>query len=34
VLTSALADLRRRHRGPVIAPDDSGYDPARITFNG
>ena len=34
MLTNALADLRRRHRGPVIAPDDSGYDPARITFNG
>jgi len=34
VLTSALADLRRRHRGPVIAPGDDGYDPARITFNG
>jgi FAD/FMN-containing dehydrogenase len=29
-----LADLRRRHRGPVIAPDDNGYDAARVTFNG
>jgi FAD/FMN-containing dehydrogenase len=29
-----LHDLRQRHRGPVIAPDDAGYDPARITFNG
>jgi FAD/FMN-containing dehydrogenase len=29
-----LDNLRRHHRGPVIAPDDSGYDPARITFNG
>jgi FAD/FMN-containing dehydrogenase len=34
MLTSAVADLRRRHRGLVIAPDDAGYDPARITFNG
>lgn len=32
--TDSLAELRRRHRGPVIAPDDAGYDPARITFNG
>jgi FAD/FMN-containing dehydrogenase len=32
--TDSLADLRRRHRGPVIGPDDAGYDPARITFNG
>ena len=32
--TDAIADLRRRHRGPVITPDDAGYDPARITFNG
>jgi len=31
---SALADLRSHHRGPVIAPDDSGYDAARGTFNG
>jgi hypothetical protein len=31
---SSLADLRLRHRGPVIAPDDSGYDAARGTFNG
>src|SRR6266540_6613638 len=30
----SLADLRRGHRGPVIAPDDSGYDAARTTFNG
>jgi FAD/FMN-containing dehydrogenase len=34
VQTSSLADLRRRHRGPVIGPADAGYDPARITFNG
>jgi FAD/FMN-containing dehydrogenase len=32
--TDALTDLRRRHRGPIIGPDDAGYDPARITFNG
>jgi FAD/FMN-containing dehydrogenase len=32
--TSVLSDLRQRHRGPVIDPDDTGYDPARITFNG
>ena len=32
--TVSLADLRQRHRGPVIAADDAGYDPARITFNG
>lgn len=30
----SLADFRRRHRGPVIAPDDAGYDVARATFNG
>jgi FAD/FMN-containing dehydrogenase len=32
--TDSLADLRRSHRGPVIAPEDSGYDPGRMTFNG
>ena len=32
--TDSLADLRQRHRGPVIGPDDAGYDPARITYNG
>jgi FAD/FMN-containing dehydrogenase len=32
--TSALHRLRDRHRGPVIAPDDLGYDVARSTFNG
>jgi FAD/FMN-containing dehydrogenase len=32
--TDSLGELRRRHRGPVIAPDDAGYAPARITFNG
>src|SRR6266566_7802914 len=31
---SSLADLRLSHRGPVIAPDDSGYEAARGTFNG
>ena len=30
----ALAGLRLSHRGPVIAPDDAGYDAARGTFNG
>jgi FAD/FMN-containing dehydrogenase len=34
VQTSSITDLRQRHRGPVIGPDDAGYDPARITFNG
>jgi FAD/FMN-containing dehydrogenase len=29
-----LTDLRQRHRGPVIAPDDASYDRARLTFNG
>jgi FAD/FMN-containing dehydrogenase len=31
---SSLADLRAGHRGPVIAPDDFGYEAARGTFNG
>ena len=31
---SSLADLRARHRGPVIGSDDSGYEAARGTFNG
>src|SRR6266566_1790679 len=31
---AGLADLRFRHRGPVIAPDDGGYETARGTFNG
>jgi FAD/FMN-containing dehydrogenase len=26
--------ISERHRGPVIDPEDSGYDPARTTFNG
>src|SRR6266516_4411145 len=30
----SLGSLRRRHRGPVIAPDDTWYDTARTTFNG
>jgi FAD/FMN-containing dehydrogenase len=34
MLTTTLADLRHRHRGPVITPDDLGYDAGRITFNG
>lgn len=29
-----FAELRRRHRGPVIAPEDLGYEVARATFNG
>jgi FAD/FMN-containing dehydrogenase len=32
--TQPLAELRYAHRGPVIAADDSGYDAARMTFNG
>ena len=32
--TAVLSDLRQRHRGPVIATGDAGYDAARITFNG
>jgi FAD/FMN-containing dehydrogenase len=31
---ASLSDLRRRHRGPVIVPDDDGYEAARTTFNG
>ena len=31
---AGLADLRFRHRGPVIASDDGGYETARGTFNG
>jgi FAD/FMN-containing dehydrogenase len=30
----SVTDLRERHRGPVITPDDGGYDVARATFNG
>ena len=30
----SLDELRVRHRGPVIAPQDLGYDAARATFNG
>ena len=29
-----LADLRRQHRGPLIAPEDATYETARATFNG
>jgi FAD/FMN-containing dehydrogenase len=32
--TTVLTDLRQRHRGPVIAASDAGYEAARITFNG
>jgi FAD/FMN-containing dehydrogenase len=28
-----LAELRGRHRGPVITPEDGGYDLARISYN-
>jgi len=31
---SSLADLRARHRGPVIEPTDRGYEAGRATFNG
>ncbi len=34
MLTSSLADLRQCHRGPLISPEDAGYNPGRITFNG
>jgi FAD/FMN-containing dehydrogenase len=34
MLTSTLAELRHGHRGPVITPEDAGYNPGRITFNG
>jgi FAD/FMN-containing dehydrogenase len=34
MLISTLADLRHRHRGPVISPEDAGYEAGRITFNG
>ena len=30
----SLSELRERHRGPVIAVEDRGYDAARATFNG
>jgi FAD/FMN-containing dehydrogenase len=30
----ALADLRERHRGPVITAQDRAFDEARATFNG
>ena len=35
-MTTALSldELRLRHRGPVISPEDLGYDAARATFNG
>ncbi len=29
-----LAELRERHRGPIIGVDDRGFDEARATFNG
>ncbi|MGZ8795096.1 MAG: hypothetical protein ACXW0F_10715 [Gaiellaceae bacterium] len=28
------AELRERHRGPVITSGDRGFDEARATFNG
>ena len=31
---SSLAQLRERHRGPVLAAADRGFDGARATFNG
>ena len=31
---STLAQLRERHRGPVLAGTDRGFDTARATFNG
>jgi FAD/FMN-containing dehydrogenase len=30
---TSLADLRSRHRGPVIAPEDNGYAAACVTYN-
>ena len=30
----SVTELRQRHRGPVIAPEDDTYDAARATFNG
>jgi hypothetical protein len=30
----SLAELRERHRGPVITAEDRGFDEARATFNG
>jgi len=32
--TTSLRQLRDRHRGPVISPEDAGYEAARLTFNG
>ena len=34
LVAPTVDDLRLRHRGPVIAPTDAGYDAARVTFNG
>nr|MDQ3726527.1 hypothetical protein [Actinomycetota bacterium] len=31
--TSAVAELRRLIGGPVLGPDDAGWDAARQTFN-
>src|SRR5688500_17222253 len=31
---ASLRELRRRHRGPLIAPEDGGYEAGRTTFNG
>lgn len=34
VQATSLVELRQRHRGPVITPEDIGYEAARATFNG
>jgi FAD/FMN-containing dehydrogenase len=34
VATASLDGLRQRHRGPVVLPEDLGYEAARATFNG
>jgi FAD/FMN-containing dehydrogenase len=34
VQLTSFAELRQRHRGPVVTPEDLGYDAARATFNG
>ena len=31
---ASVRELRRRHRGPLITPEDGGYEAGRMTFNG
>ena len=34
VKSAGVSELRQRHRGPVITPDDDAFEAARATFNG